>query len=96
MRLIDADALHKTAIVEKRRIFKDGKLRTDMVYKEVYRKEEIDNAPTIESATVVHGEWIKMCENPLVNKFKCSVCGTETIKGNYCKECDALMDGKVV
>ena len=67
MRLINADALRKTEIVEERRIFKDGKLRKEKVYTEVYLVEEIDNAPTIEAVPVVrckdckHRTWF--CPN---------------------------------
>ena len=42
---------------------------------------------------LVHGYWIRMSNNPLVNKFTCSVCGCVSLRGNYCPVCGAKMDG---
>jgi hypothetical protein len=46
----------------------------------------IQNAPTIDCAPVVHGEW--------VDGMKCQYCGqVDTTKPNYCPNCGAKMDG---
>lgn len=51
MRPIDADALRPTKIVERKRVFKYGRIRMEAVCTDVYRKNEIDNAPTIKPET---------------------------------------------
>ena len=59
-------------------------------------KRAILNAPTIEAAPVVHGEWIY--EN---YTWHCGVCGFHPFKGyipkepgfNFCPNCGAKMDG---
>lgn len=96
MRLIDADVLRSTQIVEKKRIFKDRKMKSITVIKEVYLKEEIENALTIEAAPVVHGEWIDaeqyVDEDGLrYTQVRCSLCGRyEDEREPYCN-CGADM-----
>jgi hypothetical protein len=60
-------------------------------------RDMIDEAPIVDVAPVVHGEWI-----PIVNyfhgkptgKYYCSVCHrVEDVKGIYCRLCGARMDG---
>ena len=42
----------------------------------------------------VEGEWLPTCDNhPLVNKYKCSICGDENMRGNFCPNCGAKMKG---
>jgi rubrerythrin len=46
----------------------------------------IDNAPTIDAAPVVHGEW---------RGYVCSICGGTSECGSepFCPNCGAKMDG---
>ena len=86
MRLIDADALP---------IKFDG--HTVGVW-----KNDLDAAPTIDAAPVVHGRWILLGKNEhdyeTSVEEKCSLCGryvyrydTE-LQDNYCPNCGAKMD----
>ena len=43
----------------------------------------IESSQTVDAVPVVHGYWIRMSDNPLVNKFTCSVCGCASLHGNY-------------
>ena len=57
----------------------------------------IDDAPTLDLAPVVHGEWIEN-DTPFTRQRKCSVCGHNdnpktAIKGKFCWYCGAKMDG---
>lgn len=76
MRLIDADALHKTKIVERKQIFVDGKRRVTNLYTEVVMSVHVENAPTIDPESMRgQGEWEDeyggQFENP---RYRCSVC----------------------
>ena len=62
--------------------------------------EEILNAPTIDAAPVVHGEWIHSRTQSEFAVSKCSICGKEQFSishvvagGNYCPNCGAKMRG---
>lgn len=83
MRLIDADALKTRAIIW------NGKPET------VVDLREIQNAPTIDAAPVVHGRWV--CEPDRIRHWYCSECGR--VEGvtyewmKYCPNCGAKMDG---
>ena len=40
------------------------------------------------------GEWLPTCDNhPLVNKYECSCCREESMRGKYCPNCGAKMKG---
>ena len=59
---------------------------------------EIDNAPTIDAAEIVHGKWIHAYTNitsfgPIAT-YKCSECNQEITMhdDNYCLNCGAKMD----
>lgn len=61
-------------------------------------KHEIADAPTVEVAPVVHGEWV----NEYINRYGhpchcCSVCGFHASHQdkNFCPECGADMRKKV-
>lgn len=57
---------------------------------------DIENAPTIEAAPVVHGEWVphnRMTRSPLVVNYACSECGKDGHKTNFCPNCGASMKG---
>lgn len=61
----------------------------------------IDDAPTIDAVSVVHGEWMP---NPKIGwgeTWVCSICGEKTTSSvmgypryNYCPMCGAKMDGE--
>lgn len=98
MRAIDADAL-----LERRRNF--GKeYALDPVDKNIDDQlvdlRHILNAPTLDLAPVVHGEWVKQKNGRLI----CSVCGVRGLQDSdeldyyycpsvYCPCCGAKMDG---
>jgi hypothetical protein len=75
----------------------------------VVSEEDIENAPSIDAAPVVHGHWINTppyrASNGNYNKAQeCSVCHAYFVSsGNtpysnhkYCCECGAKMDGEIV
>lgn len=66
MRLIDADALREKAT-----------LRHGYDFQGVFVKvQDIDKAPTIESAPVVHGRWVDRYGGKYANPiYDCSECG---------------------
>lgn len=56
----------------------------------------IDNAPTLDLAPVVHGEW-KNCGQLSKTTWlhRCSLCGCpQDYNHNYCPNCGAKMDGE--
>lgn len=56
-------------------------LYAERLYNAGYRKQKV-------------GEWLPTCDNhPLVNKYKCSCCGEENMRGNFCPNCGASMKG---
>ena len=102
MRLIDADALidniPQADLNNDKKISKCGAI-ADMVLL-------VCDAPTIEAAPVVRGEWIRMDETQalLSVEWKCSQCGQEirvdgilTAIGagwKYCPNCGAKMESE--
>ena len=95
MRLIDADALKRYAT--------GGVTSVGLL-----TLAEIDNAPTVDAAPVVHGWWKGYIHSALVrwkdgepvwadrNVYRCSRCDFGTIaKHNYCPRCGAKMDLEV-
>ena len=63
----------------------------------------LKEAPTIEAAPVVHGEWILEREpDGTPYCYHCSVCDSDFMRINiktvfpYCPNCGAKMDGKAV
>ena len=88
MRLIDADALKEKAT-----------LRHGYDFQGVFVKvQDIDKAPTIEAAPVVHGRWIHVPSSDMMTgkAYKCSECGKMrygSYMPNYCQCCGARMDG---
>jgi ribosomal protein S27AE len=94
MRLIDADALINELTGVEVRWWTDGGYTN---YDDTTITEIINNLPTIEAVPVVHGEWI--AGKLLFDNDVCSVCGTgiyNTHEMNFCPNCGAKMDGKVV
>ena len=111
MRLIDADAFIDEAFeryckdCDRRKGVKNGK------YRIIYSvgdapcracsvddmKDDIDSAPTIDAAPVVHGEWE---DDDILKESRCSACGevsswfdSDIEYWNYCPYCGAKMDG---
>ena len=59
--------------------------------------KRIVEAPTLDYAPVVHGEWIED-DTLFTRQRKCSICGKcdnpkTAIRGHFCWYCGALMDG---
>lgn len=83
MRLIDADKLE-------RKEFYGNEYCFDYV-----DAEDIDNAPTVDAVTVVHGLWVCVNKIDPISGYRCSKC--RRIVGfdltPYCPGCGAKMDG---
>lgn len=81
-RLIDADALVDKFAHPNELIYTFGVLN------------EIEKAPTIDAAPVMHGEWIvHNPDNPLTIYGECPFCHEEVgRKWKYCPNCGAKMD----
>lgn len=91
MRLVDADALEYQLGISDR---------------DIYCKEVISDAPTVETKTVIHGHWSdEIGDIHSTGKFRvCSNCGESvfipyfSIQGinkvdfEYCPNCNATMD----
>lgn len=86
MRLIDADALYEKVTKE------IGFPGWNII------PHAIEEAPTIDDVTVVHGRWVVYTdedEYAFSEYFKCSICGaTHYNDDNYCPNCGAKMDGE--
>lgn len=98
MRPIDANALKKEAIT-----FNLGTEDYPCIEKIIY-KSDIDEAPTLDVAPVVHarweegnGEWVEMLGDwYLKSTYICSNCHEEeSRKTDYCPNCGAKMDLEV-
>lgn len=91
-RLIDANALKETVTTDYYEHFTryhdtDQIALIDMVC------DDIEEAPTVEAAPVIHGRWIP-CEN---GGYYCSNCDTRVaflVHNKYCPNCGAKMDGE--
>ena len=69
MRLIDANALREKAT-----------LRHGYDFQGVFVKvQDIDAAPTVDAAPVVHGRWIFDFSLDDSNFYRCSVCGRQEV-----------------
>lgn len=56
-------------------------VKAEALYNAGYRKQK-------------EGEWLPTCDtHPLVNKYECSCCGEESMRGKYCPNCGAHMRG---
>lgn len=97
MRLIDADKLPRTKIVERRRVMRDGKLRMEHKYVTVIRAQDVDAAETKDANAV---KWISVAEwepYPSDMWMRCSNCKIEYQKtrmpmvSKYCPNCGTRM-----
>ena len=95
-RLIDADELFDT-LAKRWGIPKDWDGRIEQTCEDAFG--EIENAPTVDAAPVVHGQWEK---HPNMYGFvRCSECRDCVVwdewvnneKWKYCPNCGAKMDG---
>lgn len=58
--------------------------------------EFLNDCDAVEAVPVVHGEWIEV-DNAYFFSVRCSKCDSlEEFKTNFCPNCGAKMDGKVV
>lgn len=94
MRLIDADAL----VVNIALYMTENAYINDTALDVLKMVAKWTNeAPTIETEPVRHGEWVPY---PSDSYRKCSVCGIEysryemILKHKFCPNCGAKMDGK--
>ena len=83
-----SDLISRKALIEKA-----WDADTRCGYVQVVDVYDIENAPTVDAAPVVHGEWVK--SNPHNRFMDCSVCGfyQDHTTFNYCPNCGAKMDG---
>ena len=94
-RLIDANVLKETVTTDYYEHFTryhdtDQIALIDMVC------DDIEEAPTVDAAEVVHGQWKHQYEKGMSYKV-CSICGCRNgldLKFNYCPNCGAKMDGE--
>lgn len=89
MRLVDANKLLENA----------WDADTQCGFVQVVDVGDIENAPTVDAAVVVHGWWIEKhvpiswCEDDVDVFWECSVCGCQSAgETSYCPECGAKMD----
>lgn len=91
MRPIDADALRRDGLR-----FQDGINESGVLYvrySDVLKS--LTDAPTLDVAPVVHGEWALGIDADGDPVIYCTNCMMPTeVKTNYCSECGAKMDGK--
>lgn len=99
MRLIDAETLKATISKYEFNAPNERYKQGGECVLNFYMPKIIDDAPTIESEPVRHGEWLynDMC---LPNCAECSECGWKSsVSGDeisschYCPNCGARMDG---
>lgn len=84
-RLIDADAVKE--------LIRSG-ISTDTCADQDYVCELVDDIPTIDAVSVVHGEWLDEHEDGHGYWVgTCSQCGKEKRVDNYCPNCGAQMKG---
>ena len=102
MRLIDADALIKSAELFEVKAYARGSGRSIVHFAKAWLSNEIAKAPTIEAEPVRHGRWIEQEDLHMDTYYDCSVCGESfcLIDGtptdnlfSYCPNCGAKMDG---
>lgn len=94
MRLIDADELNK-------RIFEDENCYVDadgyVMMRRIHIGVLIDEAPTVDAVTVVHGHWIHEYDELGIDRgWKCSACRCSVYEMTYepyvyCPHCGAKL-----
>ena len=93
MRLVDADKLPRKRIVERRRVFKGGRLSLKNVFTKVIRVEDLEKAPTVDAEPVHYGRWIPHNKgyNNWVECSECNTVGSPFWK--RCPLCESKMGG---
>lgn len=86
MRLIDADKLESGELII-------PTLYGGYEYVEVFYKDDVDNAPTVDAEPVRHGHWIENDNGT----YSCSECDSwipneQHYYARYCLHCGAKMD----
>lgn len=66
---------------------------TQCGYVQVVDIGDIEDAPAVDAAPVVRGEWIELHEENGHEVGTCSHCRHVRIVDNYCPNCGAKMDG---
>lgn len=82
------DLISRKALLEKA-----WEADTQCGYVQVVDVGDIEDAPAVDAAPVVHGEWIELHEENGHEVGTCSHCRHVRIVDNYCPNCGALMDG---
>lgn len=93
MRLVNADTLPRTQVVERRRDFKNGRISMRHVITQVVRVEDLEKAPTVDAESVHYGRWITINKG-FDNWVECSECNTVGSPfWKRCPVCEAKMKG---
>ena len=82
------DLISRKALLEKA-----WEADTQCGYVQVVDVGDIEDAPVVDAAPVVHGEWIELHEENGHEVGTCSYCRHVRIVDNYCPNCGAKMDG---
>ena len=82
------DLISRKALLEKA-----WEADTQCGYVQVVDIGDIEDAPAVDAAPVVRGEWIELHEENGHEVGTCSHCRHVRIVDNYCPNCGALMDG---
>lgn len=82
------DLISRKALIEKA-----WEADTQCGYVQVVDVGDIEDAPAVDAAPVVHGEWIELHEENGHEVGTCSYCRHVRIVDNYCPNCGAKMDG---
>ena len=82
------DLISRKALLEKA-----WEADTQCGYVQVVDVGDIENAPAVDAAPVVRGEWIELHEENGHEVGTCSHCRHVRIVDNYCPNCGAKMDG---
>ena len=51
--MVDADKLPRTTVIERRRVFKNGRLSLEHTRVEVVRTKDLESAPTVDASSVI-------------------------------------------
>ena len=82
------DLISRKALIEKA-----WEADTQCGYVQVVDVGDIEDAPAVDAAPVVHGEWIELHEENGHEVGTCSHCLHVRIVDNYCPNCGAKMNG---